>query len=102
MKSNSDKKQFDPSKLPKGFDPSKLPKDFDPSKAPKDFDPSRMPGAGENPQGEKKVYKRTSSSGGRGFGGPGGGPGGPPGTPGSYPMCRDSNGSPPYATACAQ
>ena len=48
-------------------------KQFDPSKLPKDFEPSRMPGQ-PGQEGEKKVYRRTSSSGGRGFGGPGGGP----------------------------
>ena len=69
-------KDFDPSKMPKDFDPKKMPKDFDPSKMPKDFDPSKMPGAGPQvDENGKKIYKRTSSSGGRGFGGPGGPPG---------------------------
>ena len=65
MKSNTD------NKAPK-FDPSKMPGKM----------PGNMPGNGAAaPEGEKKVYKRTSSIGGRfGPGGPGpGGPGGPRG-----------------------
>ena len=57
------------------------PEKLDPSKMPKAFDPSKMPGsAAQDPGPEKKVYRRTSSSGGR-FGGPGGGPPGGPGGP---------------------
>lgn len=65
MKSNTDKKKFDPAKMQGGPIPG-----------------GKMPGKGapgpENENGEKKVYRRTSSRGG-GFGGGPGGPGGPRG-----------------------
>ena len=49
----------------------------------KGFDPSKMPGNGpEVDENGKKIYRRTSASGGRGFGGPG--PGGPGGRRGGF------------------
>ena len=77
MKSNTNRKpdKFDPSKMPNGM-PNGMPGKM----------PDGAPGSGPAPEGEKKVYKRTSTIGG-GRGGPGGpGPGGPRGRRGGPGM----------------